>query len=73
MSVGSSREGRSKEDKEEEQEQNGDHKDINVHYNKKLSNPSSSLHKTILNKLGPGIITGASDADPSGIATYSQA
>ncbi|MDI9354760.1 MAG: hypothetical protein QM532_00735 [Cyanobium sp. MAG06] len=25
------------------------------------------------NKLGPGLITGASDDDPSGIATYSQA
>jgi Mn2+/Fe2+ NRAMP family transporter len=33
----------------------------------------SSLHKAVLNKLGPGIITGASDEDPSGIATYSQA
>jgi NRAMP (natural resistance-associated macrophage protein)-like metal ion transporter len=31
------------------------------------------LHKTILGFLGPGIITGASDNDPSGIATYSQA
>lgn len=28
--------------------------------------------KTFLKKLGPGIITGASDDDPSGIATYSQ-
>ena len=27
----------------------------------------------ILSKLGPGLITGASDDDPSGIATYSQA
>ena len=26
-----------------------------------------------LRKLGPGLITGASDDDPSGIATYSQA
>ncbi|WP_245192043.1 divalent metal cation transporter, partial [Herbaspirillum sp. 3C11] len=26
-----------------------------------------------LNKLGPGLITGAADDDPSGIATYSQA
>jgi NRAMP (natural resistance-associated macrophage protein)-like metal ion transporter len=26
-----------------------------------------------LNKLGPGLVTGASDDDPSGIATYSQA
>ena len=27
----------------------------------------------ILNKLGPGLVTGASDDDPSGIGTYSQA
>lgn len=27
----------------------------------------------IFQKLGPGLITGASDDDPSGIATYSQA
>jgi Mn2+/Fe2+ NRAMP family transporter len=26
-----------------------------------------------LSKLGPGLITGAADDDPSGIATYSQA
>lgn len=31
------------------------------------------LHKKIWKKFGPGIITGASDDDPSGIATYSQA
>ncbi len=29
--------------------------------------------KKLLATLGPGIITGASDDDPSGIATYSQA
>ena len=28
--------------------------------------------KTLLQKLGPGVITGASDDDPSGIGTYSQ-
>jgi Mn2+/Fe2+ NRAMP family transporter len=28
--------------------------------------------KSFLQKLGPGLITGASDDDPSGIATYSQ-
>lgn len=33
----------------------------------------SRLHgATLLEKLGPGIITGAADDDPSGIATYSQ-
>ena len=29
--------------------------------------------KRVLNILGPGLITGASDDDPSGIATYTQA
>ena len=29
--------------------------------------------KNLVNKLGPGLITGAADDDPSGIATYSQA
>ena len=29
--------------------------------------------KRLLNRLGPGLITGASDDDPSGIGTYSQA
>ncbi|MBP2641943.1 MAG: divalent metal cation transporter [Firmicutes bacterium] len=28
--------------------------------------------KKLFNKIGPGFITGASDDDPSGIATYSQ-
>jgi Mn2+/Fe2+ NRAMP family transporter len=27
---------------------------------------------SVLEKLGPGLITGAADDDPSGIATYSQ-
>ncbi|HEV8260252.1 MAG TPA: divalent metal cation transporter, partial [Burkholderiales bacterium] len=34
---------------------------------KKTDDPS------FLHKLGPGLITGAADDDPSGIATYSQA
>ena len=38
---------------------------------------SEPLNKTVkqsfLRKLGPGLITGAADDDPSGIATYSQA
>ena len=29
--------------------------------------------KRLLDRLGPGLITGASDDDPSGIGTYSQA
>src|ERR1700674_920526 len=31
-----------------------------------------TTHKGLLARLGPGLITGASDDDPSGIATYSQ-
>src|SRR5438067_798122 len=31
------------------------------------------LHKRILSAFGPGLIAGASDDDPSGIGTYSQA
>jgi Mn2+/Fe2+ NRAMP family transporter len=34
---------------------------------------SVSPSRPLLNILGPGLITGASDDDPSGIATYSQA
>ena len=34
--------------------------------------PVPQTQKTFLQKLGPGLITGASDDDPSGIATYSQ-
>jgi NRAMP (natural resistance-associated macrophage protein)-like metal ion transporter len=37
------------------------------------SNFRTRLHRiAVLNKLGPGLITGAADDDPSGIATYSQ-
>lgn len=31
-----------------------------------------ALPRTLLSKLGPGLVTGAADDDPSGIATYSQ-
>src|SRR5579872_6907130 len=34
---------------------------------------SATFATRILNALGPGLITGAADDDPSGIATYSQA
>jgi NRAMP (natural resistance-associated macrophage protein)-like metal ion transporter len=37
-----------------------------------LRAPSKSL-RMVLKRLGPGLITGAADDDPSGIATYSQA
>ncbi len=39
----------------------------------KKKEPRQSLIKRGLKILGPGLITGASDDDPSGIATYSQA
>ena len=32
-----------------------------------------SLLRRLFNVLGPGLVTGAADDDPSGIATYSQA
>ena len=35
--------------------------------------PKDNLVRRSLNRLGPGLITGASDDDPSGIGTYSQA
>ena len=35
--------------------------------------PGKTEEKSFLRKLGPGLITGAADDDPSGIATYSQA
>lgn len=35
-------------------------------------NKSSKLFR-FWKKIGPGLVTGASDDDPSGIATYSQA
>src|SRR6516225_1872072 len=37
-----------------------------------LSAPPSGDRENLLAVLGPGLITGASDDDPSGIATYSQ-
>ena len=39
----------------------------------KTATKSKSAAKDFLKRLGPGLITGASDDDPSGIGTYSQA
>ncbi len=39
----------------------------------KASAAQAPKQKSVLQVLGPGLITGASDDDPSGIATYSQA
>ena len=41
--------------------------------NKNLPTAPVGALRTWLRKLGPGLITGAADDDPSGIATYSQA
>jgi len=35
--------------------------------------PVKRTLRSLWNALGPGLITGAADDDPSGIATYSQA
>jgi hypothetical protein len=69
LTAASSRRGGIKEDEEEKRkdEEEVDDEDSDVSHDKK-SKKSRSLYKTILDKLGPGIITGASDADPSGIA-----
>jgi NRAMP (natural resistance-associated macrophage protein)-like metal ion transporter len=48
--------------------------DEKVGRNRKVRKPQTDFSlKTALKSLGPGLITGASDDDPSGIATYSQA
>jgi NRAMP (natural resistance-associated macrophage protein)-like metal ion transporter len=39
----------------------------------KDASKKSPLYKTVLKSLGPGLITGAADEDPSTIGTYSQA
>ena len=39
----------------------------------KSNDANTPRRKRLLKQLGPGLITGASDDDPSGIGTYSQA
>ena len=77
MTANNSRKGRGEQqDKQREKESEEKNDEVLDIYNDKKSSKSpscSSSHKAILDQLGPGIITGASDADPSGIATYSQA
>ncbi len=46
---------------------------MNAHAGHPPSEHPTPIKKTLLERLGPGLITGASDDDPSGIATYSQA
>jgi NRAMP (natural resistance-associated macrophage protein)-like metal ion transporter len=71
LTTASSRKERDKEDKLEDDKD----KDNSIHYEKDIpGKPLRFLYKAVfLKSLGPGIITGASDDDPSGIATYSQA
>ena len=38
----------------------------------KVASQDGPLWRTYLRALGPGLVTGASDDDPSGIATYAQ-
>ena len=39
-----------------------------------MANIAESLNpRSLFKRLGPGVVTGAADDDPSGIATYSQA
>ena len=42
-------------------------------YRMKKKKPTTSVFTSFWKILGPGLVTGASDDDPSGIATYSQA
>ena len=67
MTAGNSRKETSKEEdtQQEEGRKEANGKDLDVHHDKKSSK--------LLEKLGPGIISGAADEDPSGIATYAQA
>jgi hypothetical protein len=41
-------------------------------HSKGVAPRGKALSESLLGKLGPGLITGAADDDPSGIATYSQ-
>lgn len=52
---------------------NGDCRDDTAANLSKIPSKSKLSAKSILKSIGPGVITGAADDDPSGIATYSQA
>jgi NRAMP (natural resistance-associated macrophage protein)-like metal ion transporter len=39
---------------------------------KKRDTPEATGHRHVIDSLGPGLVTGAADDDPSGIGTYSQ-
>ena len=46
---------------------------LSCHARTKVSAPRRKTRNIIFRLLGPGLVTGAADDDPSGIATYSQA
>jgi len=46
---------------------------LNTHAEHQVAETTAPVEPSFLERLGPGLITGASDDDPSGIATYSQA
>lgn len=46
---------------------------LSVHSDQPTPGKTDSENVPLLERLGPGLVTGASDDDPSGIATYSQA
>ena len=59
-------------DDEHKDEKIGTNNDLNLKNQNQQINKKNSA-SIILKSLGPGLVTGASDDDPSGIATYSQA
>ena len=76
MTTTSPRKDRSSREEEKEEEEAGKEHSLNFNNREAPSKPSLTsrfLPKTLFKSLGPGIITGAADDDPSGIATFSQA
>lgn len=60
--------------KDDEEASQKDNKNLRDESSRPLTKHSSLLSpRTFLKYLGPGVITGAADDDPSGITTYSQA
>src|ERR671930_1062800 len=60
-------------DKRSKETEDDDQQRTRPDYEQEKSSTKSFSPKTIFKFIGPGLITGASDNDPSGIATYSQA
>ena len=60
-------------DKRSKETEDDDQQRTRPDYEQEKSSKKSFSLKNIFKFIGPGVITGASDNDPSGIATYSQA